>query len=203
MVCSIDLCENLFLIHEDFSREMVLSSVVTSLDLNDILLYPCLCGEQFMTNKTRNKHARTCFQAQISTESEVHSIKKKPEEINSYQPSSRGRGYIPPALKRAYQEPRRPAFTRPVNISRPPDAHFFLEDDDSEVAQAFGLALENTISKHKSDSTETQMVVPKSNLKVAAYPPKAISSRFSSQKTRRDWTVVVFRISENYESSCR
>jgi hypothetical protein len=87
-------------------------------------------------------------------------------------PPPRGRGYIPPALKRAYQisshEQVRSssAFEKFNQFSenRPPDAQFFLEDDDTEVAQAFGMQL--------SKSKINRSVPPKQNPRIAAYPPK-------------------------------
>lgn len=109
-------------------------------------------------------------------------------EYNSNQLSPRGRGYIPPALKQAYQslqKPHRPSFSKPITESRPPDdTHVFHDDEDSEVAQAFGLALENTIAKPKNDPIEIQTNMSKQNLKVAAYPPKVISSKVSTVENR-------------------
>ncbi|CAF4341425.1 unnamed protein product, partial [Rotaria magnacalcarata] len=99
----------------------------TSIDLSQLILYHCMCGERFMTNKTRNKHARACIQEQQRIElvaaTETHARKKKSKKISVYSndpikpevpmatsfstldfdaPPPRGRGYIPPALKRAY-----------------------------------------------------------------------------------------------------
>lgn len=125
--------------------------------MNQILIYPCPCGEQFITNKARNKHARTCSQVQL--EPEPH--------------TPRGRGYIPPALKHLYQPIRLSSSKSSQDNRPPPDAQYFLEDDDSEVAQAFGLALEKIKAKPK---IETQITLPKHNLKIAAYPPKINSS---------------------------
>jgi hypothetical protein len=148
--------------------------ITTSIDLTEIILYHCPCGERFITNKTRNKHARTCPQARIS---EKTSVSPLPElDYDTLPP--RGRGYIPPALKHAYQislhEQVRcsSAFDEfnQLNENRPPDAQFFLEDDDTEVAQAFGIQL----SKPKV----------KQNLKIAAYPPKTNCSMWGGKKRK-------------------
>jgi len=65
-----------------------------------------------------------------------------------------------------------------LNENRPPDAQFFLEDDDKEVAQAFGLELINISSKPKILNKINRISVPKKNLKIAAYPPKNNSRMF-------------------------
>ena len=97
-----------------------------------------------------------------------------------------GRGYLPPALKRAYQLMNPQLFHEQVrssspldrwnryNENRPPDAQYFLEDDDKEVAQAFGFQTTDLISsivKHE-EIVQPFVIRSKSNLKIAAYPPK-------------------------------
>ena len=121
-------------------------AVPFSIDLDQITLYPCACQQRFVTSKARTKHARSCGQNQVP-----------------YVSHSRGRGYLPPALRRAHQI----VFHEQVRCSsvanemarfeenRPPDAQFFLEDDDTEVAQAFGL--HSSVKPHQ---------------RIAAYPPK-------------------------------
>jgi hypothetical protein len=110
-------------------------------------------------------------------------------EMNA--PAPCGRGYIPPALKRAYQSINQISLYEQVRCSsafdefhqltenRPPDAQFFLQDDDTEVAQAFGLqSMKISSSKPKlsnKNAIQSNMPsgsVPKQNLRVAAYPPK-------------------------------
>jgi hypothetical protein len=109
-------------------------------------------------------------------------------------PAPCGRGYIPPALKRAYQSMNQISFYEQVrcsssfneynqlNENRPPDAQFFLDDDDTEVAQAFGLEVVNKSSKPKRlnriQSNVSSVPVSKQNLKIAAYPPRNNSSMF-------------------------
>ncbi len=171
--------------------------ISTSIDLSQIILYQCLCGQRFITNKTRNKHARTCPQAQQQSEKLLRKSKSnnsapiKPNiteisflpELDFDAPPPRGRGYIPPALKRAYQislhEQVRcsSAFDEfnQLNENRPPDAQFFLEDDDTEVAQAFGIQLVHGNSKPKVNRIQSNISGPKQNLKIAAYPPKTKS----------------------------
>jgi hypothetical protein len=194
--------------------------IETSIDLNQIILYRCICGERFITNKTRNKHARTCIHEQQRIEAEAaaaaavntstkSSQKKKSRkqfinnsdpvkpqitevsslpELDFDAPAPCGRGYVPPALKRAYQTMNQISLHEQVRCSsafdefnqlngnRPPDAQFFLEDDDTEVAQAFGLEIRNKASKMKMNrikSNISSVSVPKqNNLKIAAYPPK-------------------------------
>lgn len=111
-------------------------------------------------------------------------------ELDFDAPAPCGRGYIPPALKRAYQsmnqislyeEVRCSSSFNKLNENRPPDAQFFLDDDDTEVAQAFGLAIIHKSSKPKllNRINQIQSVpVSKPNLKIAAYPPKNNSSMF-------------------------
>ncbi len=116
-------------------------------------------------------------------------------------PPPRGRGYIPPALKRAYQSMNQITFHEQIrcssafdefnqlNENRPPDAQFFLEDDDTEVAQAFGLELiNNTSSKpkilNKINHIQSYVSIPKQNLKIAAYPPKNNSRMFYKIKIK-------------------
>ena len=212
---------------EDFFREDFLQSIEISIDLNQIVLYQCICGERFITNKTRNKHARTCPQEQnrleaiaaaaTAEDSTKHSRKKKTRKqlINTSDPikpkttdilslpdldfdapAPCGRGYIPPALKRAYQSVNQISLYEQVrcssafdefnqlNENRPPDAQFFLEDDDTEVAQAFGLetkkkSFKTKINRIKSNVSSVSM--PKqNNLKIAAYPPKPDSRMFKN-----------------------
>lgn len=99
-----------------------------------------------------------------------------------------GRGYIPPALKRAYQSMNQLSFYDQVrcssayedfnklNRNRPPDAQYFLEDDDTEVAQAFGLEIVKKSSKPKlvnqTQLNTSSLPACKTNLKIAAFPPK-------------------------------
>ncbi len=111
-------------------------------------------------------------------------------ELDFDAPPPCGRGYIPPALKRAYQSMNQISLHEQVrcssafdefnqlNENRPPDAQFFLEDDDTEVAQAFGLELINISSKPKILNKINRISVPKKNLKIAAYPPKNNSRMF-------------------------
>ncbi|CAF1460068.1 unnamed protein product [Adineta ricciae] len=197
------------------------SSIESSIDLNAINLYPCICGEQFITTKSRKKHARTCLLEQQRLKQEANtaseknaSTTKKPENISKADrstlpeldfdaPPPRGRGYLPPALKRVHQSMNQIPFYNQVRCSssldefkrisenRPPDAQFFLEDDDTEVAQAFGLQTTKDPFKRRPinsttciPSTASSVPVSKSNLKVAAYPPKTTSSTFSSNLGR-------------------
>jgi hypothetical protein len=107
--------------------------------------------------------------------------------------TSFGRGYLPPVLKRALQ----PSANRPslfyehvrsssaierfhqFNENRPPDAQYFLNDDDREVAQAFGLQSSSTNvsisgqSTDKADRTQSLSVRTERCQQIAAYPPKA------------------------------
>ncbi|CAF1255082.1 unnamed protein product, partial [Adineta ricciae] len=124
-------------------------------------------------------------------------------ELDFDAPPPRGRGYLPPALKRVHQSMNQIPFYNQVRCSssldefkrisenRPPDAQFFLEDDDTEVAQAFGLQTTKDPFKRRPinsttciPSTASSVPVSKSNLKVAAYPPKTTSSTFSSNLGR-------------------
>ena len=201
------------------SREHFQKSLEISIDLNRIVLYQCVCGQRFITQKNRNKHARTCTQEQTQAEqvpiNEKYSHKKKSKNLlinnndsikaeiktGSFLPEldfnisvSRGRGYIPPALKRAYQSANQTSLYEQarcssafdefnqINKNRPPDAQYFLEDDDIEVAEAFGLEIENQPSKlkilHQTKSNVLCMPASKQNLKIAAYPPKNHSRIF-------------------------
>ncbi|CAF1255581.1 unnamed protein product [Rotaria magnacalcarata] len=221
---------------EDFQN-----SIETSIDLSQLILYHCMCGERFMTNKTRNKHARACIQEQQRIEqvaaTETHARKKKSKKIsvNSNDPIKpevpmatsfstldfdapppRGRGYIPPALKRAYQSLNQTSFYEQVrcssaydelnqlNENRPPDAQYFLEDDDTEVAQAFGLKIMNISPKptllSQTQSNTSSTAVSKQNLKIAAYPPKILSQSLNSEKTFYDENELLDRLQDDLDS---
>ena len=76
-----------------------------------------------------------------------------------------------PHLKRAYQSMNQISLYEQVrcssafdecyqlNENRPPDAQFFLEDDDTEVAQAFGLEIRNKSSKTKINSNSIECII--------------------------------------------
>lgn len=171
-----------------------------TVDLNDIILYYCICNQRFISNKTRNKHIRTCYRAQKAIESDNESVPPPPP---------RGRGYLPPALKHAYQT-MNPLYLREqircstafdelnqFNENRPPDAQFFLEDDDNEVAQAFGLQKSNTNTKVKTNRNESnvsQRSLPKPNMKIAAYPPK------TNSKILLDENDLINRLQDDFDS---
>jgi hypothetical protein len=208
------------------TKELFQQSIEISIDLNQIILYHCICGERFITNKTRNKHARTCPQEQnrleavaaaAAEDSTKRSHKKKTRkqlintsdpikpkttdilslpELDFDAPAPCGRGYIPPALKRAYQSMNFISLHEQVrcssafdefnqlNENRPPDAQFFLEDDDTEVAQAFGLETKNKSFKTKINRIQSNVssvsMLKQNNLKIAAYPPKPNSCMFKN-----------------------
>ncbi|CAF4561312.1 unnamed protein product [Rotaria sp. Silwood1] len=224
---------------EDFQ-----SSLELSIDLNQIILYHCICGERFITNKTRNKHARTCIQEQQRIEQVVVNEKRprkkktnkisinnndpiKPEitivsslpKLDFDAPPPSGRGYIPPALKRAYQSMNQISLYEQVrcssafdefnqlNENRPPDAQYFLEDDDTEVAQAFGLEIMNISLKPKrlnqinQNQTNISLIpVSKQNLKIAAYPPKNQSLSVNIQKKLSDENDLLDRLKDDFDS---
>jgi hypothetical protein len=126
-----------------------------------------------------------------------------------------GRGYIPPALQRAYQSMNHISLYEQVrcssafnelnqfNENRPPDAQFFLQDDDTEVAQAFGLELMNINSKPKMNRIQSNVSAPKKHLKVAAYPPKNNSSMFQNLMLINLLDVYLFSISKSFETCVR
>ncbi|CAF2540007.1 unnamed protein product [Rotaria sp. Silwood2] len=220
------------------------NSLEISIDLSQIVLYQCICGERFITNKTRNKHARTCIQEQQRIEqvaiNEKRPRKKKTKrilinnndpikpEINIVAslpkldfdaPPPCGRGYIPPALKRAYQSMNQISLYEQVrcssafdefnqlNENRPPDAQYFLEDDDTEVAQAFGLEIMNISSKPKrlnqinqSQTNVSLIPISKQKLKIAAYPPKNQFLSLNTQKTLSDENDLLDRLKDDFDS---
>ncbi|CAF1043745.1 unnamed protein product [Rotaria sordida] len=230
--------------NETLTWEEFQNSIEISIDLSQIVLYQCICGERFITNKTRNKHARTCIQEQQRIEqatiNEKHSRKIKTKKIiinnndlikpeipivstlpkldlNASPPC--GRGYIPPALKRAYQSMNQISLYEEVrcssafdefnqlNENRPPDAQYFLEDDDTEVAQAFGLEIMNISSKPKrltqinqNQSNVSLIPVSKQNLKIAAYPPKNQSLSLNIQKKLFDENDLLDRLKDDFDS---
>ncbi|UJR10183.1 hypothetical protein I4U23_014398 [Adineta vaga] len=220
-------------IWEDFQE-----SIETLIDLCVINLYPCICGERFITTKTRKKHGRTCLLEQQRLEQEANKIIAEKKHTNlkkTKDPSmadvvslperdfdatpSRGRGYIPPALKRAYQSMNQISFYEQVRSSssldefnrisenRPPDAQFFLEDDDTEVAQAFGLKTtkNSSISKlfnriNRKESTASSAPISKSNLKIAAYPPKTTSISSNIGRIYLDENDLLNRLQDDIDS---
>ncbi|CAF1284033.1 unnamed protein product [Adineta steineri] len=219
-------------------------SIETSIDANEIILYQCICGERFITNKTRNKHARTCIQEQkrleqlalsetkssckkksknLSTndilKSKVTDVSSLPELDFSTPPIPCGRGYIPPALKRAYQSMNQITLYEHVrcsssfdeynqiNENRPPDAQYFLDDDDTEVAQAFGLQIKNHSSQPKLingikqiQSNLSLTSVTKPNLKIASYPPKTTSISSINEKPIDNENDLLDRLKDDFDS---
>ena len=171
------------------------------IDLNEIILYYCICNQRFISNKTRNKHIRIC--AQIQQKSIDFDDDLTP-------PPPRGRGYIPPALKRAYQSMNPLYLSERIRCStafdelnqfsenRPPDAQFFLDDDDSEVAQAFGLQIRKANAKSKTNRNQSNVShksLPKMNhMKIAAYPPK------TNSKDVLDENDLINRLQDDFDS---
>ncbi|CAF0987507.1 unnamed protein product, partial [Didymodactylos carnosus] len=83
----------------------------------------------------------------LTAETYDNMLNISPLSLTTY--SRRGRGFIPPGLKKAYEDINSPDHelchpapqiqsTRYEN-SRPPDAKYFLNDEDNEVAQIFGF----------------------------------------------------------------
>jgi len=90
-----------------------------------------------------------------------------------------------------------------LNEHRPPDAQFFLEDDDTEVAQAFGIELINISSKPKINriqSNVSSVSIPKQNLKIAAYPPKTNSISPNIRKSLFDENDLLNRLKDDFDS---
>lgn len=160
-------------------------SIETAFDLAEFQIYSCTCQQRFVSSKSRNRHARTCAK-------HVNEEKTQSSPMNALtedQPvAPMGRGYLPPALKRAYhtintdrihdQVRSSAVFNRwtEYNRNRPPNAQYFLEDDDKEVAQAFGFQA-NDSSSSRSMPTMVPSTVSrsKSNMRVAAYPPRKVT----------------------------
>lgn len=196
-----------------FSRESFRQSIETAIDLTALVLYACVCQQRFMTTKTRNKHTRTCPEhlGSLPHSQSIDATMIAPTVIPC------GRGYLPPALRLAYQSINQQSFCEQVRSSsafnrwnqysknRPPDAQFFLDDHDTEVAQAFGLqstemsssASLPTISQRVSLPSITTRVKPK--MKIASYPPKN-HSLGSPKLLEAAEKVLLDRLKDDFDS---